>query len=85
MALETFAKKLQTWKEVNEEIPEFMKHHDLVESFKLNKDIKELPRYIGEHVLPVLKKKKDQTLKKVTELLEVKYRRLTLIVFQCDK
>ena len=57
MSLETFKKQLQTWTEINEEIPEFMKYHDFMESLKVNKDIKDLPRYVGEHVLPVLEKK----------------------------
>ena len=52
-----------------------MKYHDLMESLKSNKDIKDLPRYIEEHVLSVLEKKQDQTIKKVLELLEVKYGR----------
>ena len=52
-----------------------MKFHDLMESQKVNKDIKDLPRYVGEHVLPVLELKQDQTIKKVLELLEVKYGR----------
>ena len=73
--METFAKQLQTWTEINEEIPEFMKYHDLVEGLKSRKDIKDLPRYVGEHILPVLKKKQDQTIKKVIELLEVQYGR----------
>ena len=65
MSLETFAKQLQTWTEINEEILEFINYNDLVESLKLNKDIKDLPRYRGEHVLLVLEKKQDQTIKKV--------------------
>ena len=72
MALETFKKQLEMWSEINEEIPEFMKFHDLMESLKMNKDIKDLPRYVGEHVLPVLEFKEDQMIKKVLELLEVK-------------
>ena len=58
---------------MNEEIPEWMKYHDLTESLKVNKDIKDLPRYVGEHMLPVLDKKTDQTIKKAIELIEVKY------------
>ena len=54
MALETFKKQLEMWSKINDEIPEFMKFHDLMESLKVNKDIKDLPRYVGEHVLPVL-------------------------------
>ena len=30
-ALETFKKQLQTWSEMNEEIPEWMKYHDLIQ------------------------------------------------------
>ena len=37
----------------------FMKFHDFMESLKVNKDIKDLPRYVGEHVLPVLEKRQD--------------------------
>ena len=39
LTLETFVKQLETWLELNEEIPEFMKYNDLVESLKQNKDI----------------------------------------------
>ena len=38
----------------------------------LNKDIKGLPRFVGEHVLPVLEKKTDQSVKKELEILDIK-------------
>ena len=47
----------------------------MVESLKTNKDVKGLPRYVGEHVLPALDKKTDQTIAKVLDLLSLKYRR----------
>ena len=75
MSLEIFIKQLKTWSEINDEVPEFMKYHDFMESLKQKKDIRDLPRYIAEHVLPVLEKKTDQTVKKALDLLEVKYRR----------
>ena len=75
MYLETFAKQLQRQTEINKEIPEFIKYNHLMESLKSNKDIKDLPRYIGEHVLLVLEKKQENMIKKVLELLEVKYGR----------
>ena len=75
MTLETFTKQLQTWTEINDEVPEFVKFHDFVESLKMNKDVKDLPWYVGEHILPVLEKKQDQTIKKVLELLDIKYGR----------
>ena len=52
-----------------------MKFHDFMESLKVNKDIKDLPRYVGEHVLPVLEKRQDQRIRKALELLEAKYSR----------
>ena len=46
MSLETFKKQLQTLTDSNEEIPEFLKYHELMENLKSNKDIKDLLRYI---------------------------------------
>ena len=37
--------------------------------------MKGLSRYVGEHILPVLEKKTDQTMKCVLELLDLKYGR----------
>ena len=75
ISLETFKKQLQSWTDSNEEIPEFLKYHELIKSSKSNRDIKDLPRYVGEHVLPVLLLKRDQTITKAIKLLEVKYGR----------
>ena len=75
LTLETLMKQLQTWTEINDKVPEFVKFHDFIKSLKVNKDIKDLPQYVGEHILPVLEKKQDQTIKKVLELLDIKYGR----------
>ena len=75
MLMETFTKQLETWNEIKEDVPEFAKSYDFIESLKSNKEIKGLPRYVAEHVLPVLEKKVDQKIKKVLELLDVKYGR----------
>ena len=75
LTLETFSKQIQTWSDILQEIPEYVKYADLVESLKTNKDIKGLPKYIGEHNLPVLENKEDQTIKKVLEILSIKYGR----------
>ena len=61
--------------DVLEEIPEHVKYADLVESLKTNKDIKGLQKYVGEHILPILESKDDQTIKKVLEILTLKYGR----------
>ena len=39
----------------------------------MNKEINGLPRFVGEHILPVLEKMRDQNVKKVLELLDIKY------------
>ena len=73
MSLETYTKQITTQTGINEDVPEYVKFHDLIEELKKNKDIKGLQRYIAEHILPVLIKKTDQTLEKVLDLLDVKY------------
>ena len=73
LTLETYIKQIQSWSDVLEEIPEHVKYADLIEILKTNTQIKGLPKYIGEHVLPVLETKVDQTLKKVLEILILKY------------
>ena len=70
-----YIKQLETWSEVNQDVPMNTNYQDFVENLKLNKDIKGLLWFVGEHVLPVLEKKKDKTVKKVIELLNAKYRR----------
>ena len=75
MSLETYIKQLETWAEINEDVPEYIKYQDFIESLKTNKDIKGLPGFVAEHVLPVLEKKPDKTVKKVIELLDFIYGR----------
>ena len=75
LTLETYIKQVQSWTDVLEDIPEHVKFADLIESLKTNKEIKGLQKYVGEHILPVLETKVDQTLKKVLEILILKYGR----------
>ena len=75
LTLETYIKQVETWNDVNEDVPSNTKYQDFVEGLKTNKEIKGLPRFIAEHILPVLEKKQDQTVKRVLELLDVKYGR----------
>ena len=39
MSLETYIKQLTTWSEINEDVPEHVKYHDLIEELKKNSDI----------------------------------------------
>ena len=75
MSLETYTKQLATWQDINEDVPEYVKYHDLIEELKRNKDIKGLQRYIVDHILPVLTQKQDQTVDKVAGLLDSRYGR----------
>ena len=75
ITLETYTKQIQTWSDVLEEISEHVKYADLVESLNTNKEIKGLQNYFGEHILPVLEVKEEQTLKRVLEILSLKYGR----------
>ena len=54
ITLETYMKQIEAWNDVNEDVPTNTKYHDFVENLKLNKDIHGLPRFVGEHMLPVL-------------------------------
>ena len=56
MSLKTFAKQLLTWTDILKDTPEYIKYQDIIEGLKFNKEIKGLPQYVGEHILPVLKK-----------------------------
>ena len=47
----------------------------MIEELKRNKDIKGLQRFIADHILPVIVKKEDQTVDKVTRLLDSRYGR----------
>ena len=66
MSLETYVKQLATWQEINEDVPDYAKYHELIEELKRNKDIKGLQLFITNHILPVMIKKEDQTVDKVT-------------------
>ena len=56
ISLETYVKQIETWDEVNEDVPPITKYQDFVESLKTNKEIQGLPWLVGEHMLPVLEK-----------------------------
>ena len=76
--METYIKQLITWSDILEDISEYVKYQYLMESLKTNKEVKGLPRYVGEHILPTLEKKTDQMVLKVLYLLDTKYGRTRL-------
>ena len=75
MSLETYVKQLKTWWQINEDIPEFAKYHEMIEELKKNKEISGLQKFLAEHILPVILTKDDQNVKKVIFLLNKRYGR----------
>ena len=43
ISLETYIKQIETWNEVNEDVPTNTKYQDFIESLKTNKEVKGLP------------------------------------------
>ena len=70
MSLETYIKQLATWQDINKDVPEYVKYHNLIEELKRNKDIKGLLQYITDHILPVLIQKQYQSVEKVAGQLD---------------
>ncbi len=75
MSLENYIKQLATWQGINEDVPEYVKYHDMIKELKRNKDFKGLQRFIANHINTVIVKKEDQTVDKVTRLLDSRYGR----------
>ena len=75
MSLETYVKQLTTWQEINEDVPEYARYHELIEELKKNKEIKGLQRFLTEHIFPVIVKKEGQNVGKVIRLLNERYGR----------
>merc|ERR1712240_121370 len=75
MSLETYAKQIATWTDLNEDVPENAKYHDLIEELKRNTAIKGIHKYVADHILPTLIQKTDKTLEKVVQILDKKYGR----------
>ena len=75
MSLETFTKQLTTWTGINEDVPEYVKYHDLIEELKKNKENKGLQRFVADHIFLIMVKKTYQTVDNVAGLLYGRYRR----------
>ena len=78
MTLETFERQLDIWKISNADIPESMQFQDLVESLKLNKEIKGLAKYVSEHFLTALNTAETQKIREIVVCLKTRYGRTRL-------
>ena len=52
MSLETYVKQISTGTDLNEDVPEYVKYHDLIEELKRNTAIKGIQKYVTDHILP---------------------------------
>ena len=71
-SLETFRRQIENWMTNSMDVPENTQFQDLVESFKHNKDIKGLAKYVGEHILTTVNTVEKQKVK-VIDCLEIRY------------
>ena len=67
MTLEAYARQLKIWLMSNADVP---KKKDLVESLKINKEVRVLAKYVGELFFPVLNTAEHQTVKDVFKCLK---------------
>ena len=54
MSLETYVKQLTTLQEIDEDVAEYARYHELIEELKKNKDIKGLQKFLADDILPVI-------------------------------
>ena len=73
MSLKTYEKALDVWLSQNKDMSENARFHEVVESLKVNKEVKGLVEYVAVYILPVLDTVGKQTVKKVYGKLKEKY------------
>ena len=79
MSLETFIRQLNIWKVRNANVLESTQFQDLVESLRVNKEVKGLAKCVGKHILTTLNTvEKKHKIKEVIECLEKRYGRTRL-------
>ena len=69
MSLEVFEKQIKAWSDISSDVTEYSRYKDLIEGPKLNKEIKELPHFVNDHIMKLLDKNEDWTVVKVMECL----------------
>ena len=67
-------KQLTTWQEINEDLPEFAKYHELIDELK-KQGHKRVAEVFFRPYLPLIQTKSDQNVKKVITLLNERYGR----------
>lgn len=75
MTLNTSLKQVEIWTKNRSESEENPKLQDLVESLEMNKEIKRLEKYLGEHILLLFNKIETQIVGNVIQIFKRKYGR----------
>ena len=70
MSLETYMMQLTTWQEINEDVPEFARYHELIEELKKNEDIKGLQRFLADQTLKKRRKMESFELQALREVVK---------------
>ena len=70
MSLEVYTRQLVIWQTSNVDVPEGTQFQDLVESLKVNKEIKGLEKFVSEHVFTTLSTPEKQKVKEIIACME---------------
>ena len=54
MKYKAYKKSIEVWEQNNKDMPEPARYQEVIESIKQNKDIDDLARYAGEHIVGTL-------------------------------
>merc|ERR1712114_170615 len=78
MKYKAYKKSIEVWEQNNKDMPEPARYQEVIESIKQNKNIEDLARYAGEHIVGTLDTAERQNIKEILKLLDIKYGRTRL-------
>ena len=78
MKYKAYKKSIEVWEQNNQDMPEPARYQEVIESIKQNKNIEDLARYAGEHIVGTLDTAERQNIKEILKLLDIKFGRTRL-------
>merc|ERR1712243_173954 len=69
MKYKAYKKSIEVWEQNNQDMLEPARYQEVIESMKQNKNIEDLARYAGEHMVGKLDTTETQTIKEILQLL----------------
>ena len=78
MKYKAYKKSIEVWEQNNKDMPEPARYQEVIESIKQNKNIEDLARYAGEHIVGTLDTAERQNIKEILKLLDIKFGRTRL-------